>query len=96
MAYYTPGSQPKLGPVLAGMLHDGIEDFERKPGPDLDRTAVHVDALVACVLEELVDEIAVRAEDLDAVEACAKHRAEGGCGVPVYVLLDICLRSVSI
>ena len=48
---------------------DGVRHFEHEPGAVLDRAAIAVVALVAAVLQELVEQIAVRAVDLDAVEA---------------------------
>ena len=48
---------------------DGIGDFQHETGAVFDRAAVVVGAVIGGVLEKLVDEIAVRAVDLDAVEA---------------------------
>ena len=53
---------------------DRVGDLEHQPGAVLDRAAVAVGPLVRAVLQELVEEIAVGAVDLDAVEA-------GGLGV---------------
>ena len=53
---------------------DGVRHFQHQPGAVLDRAAVGVGALVAAVLQELVEQIAVGAMHLDAVEA-------GGLGV---------------
>ncbi len=46
----------------------GVGDFEMETGAVLDGTAVLVSALVATVLEELVEEVAVGSVDFDAVE----------------------------
>ena len=47
---------------------DGVRHFEQEAGAVLDRTAVAIVALVRAVLQELVEEIAVRAMHLDAVK----------------------------
>ena len=46
-----------------------LEHLDREPEPVVERTAVLVGAAVVLGREELVDEIAVRGVDLDAVEA---------------------------
>jgi len=48
--------------------HHGVRHFEQEAGAILDRSAIAVVAPVAAVLQELVEQIAVRAMDLDAVE----------------------------
>jgi len=53
---------------------DGVGDLEVQPGTVLNGAAVGVGAVVGAVLEELVEQIAVGAVDLDTVEA-------GGLGV---------------
>ncbi len=47
---------------------DGVRHFEHEPGAILDFPAIPVCALVRAVLQELVEQIPVRAVDLDAVE----------------------------
>ena len=48
---------------------DGVGHFEQEPGAVFDRAAVAVVALVGAVLQELIKQIAVRAVDLDTIEA---------------------------
>jgi hypothetical protein len=48
---------------------DGVRDLKQEPSAILDSAAVRVVTLVCAVLQELVEQIAVRAVDLDAVEA---------------------------
>jgi hypothetical protein len=48
---------------------DSIDDLEREPGPVLDRSSVCVRALVGVGLEELVEEVPVRAVDLNTVSS---------------------------
>src|SRR5262249_51006492 len=50
-------------------IDDGFGDFERQPRAVFDRAAKGVDALVAAVAEELIEQIAIRAMQFDAVEA---------------------------
>ncbi len=48
---------------------DGVRHFEHEARPVFDSAAVAVRALVAAVLQELVEKVAVRAMNLDPVEA---------------------------
>ena len=56
-------------PPRAPHRDHSIGDLKKEPGAILDRAAVTVVALVRAVLQELVEQVAVRAVDLDAVEA---------------------------
>ncbi len=47
----------------------GIHDLEQETRPVLDAAVIAVGSVVRAILQELVDEIAVRRVDLDAVEA---------------------------
>ena len=58
---YRPGRAPHRD--------GGIGDLEHQPGTVLDRAAVFIGPMVRAVLQELVEQIAVGAVDLDAVEA---------------------------
>ena len=48
---------------------DGVGHFEQEAGAILERAAIAIVALVRAVVQKLVEQIAVRAVDLDAVEA---------------------------
>ena len=50
---------------------DRVGHFQHQPGAVFDRAAVVVGALIRAVLQELIQQIAVGAVDLDAVEAGA-------------------------
>ena len=57
------------GAIGAGLRCDGPGDFQHQPRAVLDRAAIGIGALVGAVLGELLEQIAVGAVDLDAVEA---------------------------
>ena len=50
-------------------IDDGFGDFERQPRAIFDPAAIDVGAFVAAVAGELIEQIAVRAVQLDAIEA---------------------------
>lgn len=89
----APRAQADRGLALTHCGNDGLGDLEGEARPVLDRTAVLVRPLVRDVLQELVDEVAVGAVDLDAVEAGFVHRVRGSGRVPLNVLLDLCGKS---
>src|SRR5258705_6482249 len=64
---------PDAGSLRPGFGRDDLGYFEHQLRPVLDRSAVSIGALVGAVLGELVQEIAVGAMDLDAVETCSKR-----------------------
>ena len=69
-----------------------IYDFECEPRAVLDRPAVRVRARVRHVLRELVDEVPVRAVDLDAVAAGGVHRVPRALRERRHILFDLCGR----
>src|SRR5690606_42011755 len=54
---------------ISDRLRDRLGDLQHQPGAVLDRSAIGIGALVGAVLGELVEQIAVGAMNLDAVEA---------------------------
>ena len=85
-----PRAEPDRRLRLPHGRDDGVDDLEREPRAVLDRAAVLVRALVRVVLQELVDEVPVRAVHLDPVEARALDRVLRCRCVPLRVLLDFC------
>ena len=59
------------------VVADGLEHLASQAKPVLDRAAIIVVAQIGAVAQELVDQIAVGAVDLDAVEA-GRDRIAGG------------------
>ena len=55
----------------------GFEDFEDEPGAVLDGAAIGTGAVVGAIAEEFIQEIAIGAMDLDAIEACGEGIAGG-------------------
>ena len=62
------GRQPHRRPVGADDGGDRLRHLAQQPDAVLDRAAIIVVAQVGAVAQELVDQIAVRGVDLDAVE----------------------------
>src|ERR1035441_8257957 len=56
-------------PIRTPDADGGIGDFQHEPGAVFNGAAVFVGAVVTAVLEELVEEVAVSAVNLHAVEA---------------------------
>ena len=73
--------------------YHGVEHFQREPTPVLDGAAILICALVRDVLEELVDQVAVRAVQLDAVAPRAVDRVPGGVRVVRDELLDFYVQA---
>ncbi len=63
------GRQPHRDAVGAPDADGGIHDLKQQPGTVGDRSAISVGAQIAVGLQELFEQIAVGAVDLDAVEA---------------------------
>ena len=63
------GTESDPRPLGAHGVHHGLRNLETEARAVLDGPTVQVCASVASILRELVDEVAVRTVDLDAVEA---------------------------
>ncbi len=74
------GREPHTHPLGADGVDHGGGDLDQEACPILRRPAVAVGALVGTLGEELVQQVAVRAVDLDAVEAGLIHREPGRDG----------------
>ncbi len=87
-----PGAEAYGRLLDANGLADGLNEFEREPRTVLDGAAILVRAVVRDVLDELVDEISVRAMQLDAVEPGALDCVHGRLGEERNVASDVCAR----
>ena len=58
---------------------DRVDHFEQEARAVLDAAAVSVGALVGAVAQELIDQIAIGAVHLDAVEPCGDRVLRGAC-----------------
>ena len=86
----VPRAKADAGLALPDGSNDSVDDFEREPHAVLDRAPVLVRPLVRDVLDELVEEVAVPAVDLDTVETGTVHCVRRRSAVPLDVLLDLC------
>lgn len=82
-----PGAQPDADLIRPDGVDDGAGDLEPEARAVLDAAPVRVGAGVDHVLQELVDEVAVCAVDLDAVEPGGDGVARRA-GVVTHELLD--------
>ena len=85
-----PRAQADRSLRLADGLDDSVHDLEAEPRTVFDRAAVLVHTLVGDILEELVDEVAIRAVHFHTVEARAFDSILGRDRVPTNILLDFC------
>ena len=88
----APRAQPYPRPLLPDGPNDRIEDLECEPRAVREGAPVRIGAGVGDGLEELVDEVPVRAVDFDAVEPGAVDGVGGGLAEPVDVLFDLCRK----
>ena len=86
----APRADAKSDLALTNSLCYSVDHLQREPTAVLDRAAVRVGTLVRGVLDELVDEVSVRAVDLDAVAAGAQNGVACGLRKGIDVLLDLC------
>ena len=69
------------GTAAADFGGDGLGNLQHQPRAIFDRTAIGVGALVGAVLGELIEQVAVRAVNLDAVKT--GFDGVGGCALEV-------------
>ena len=81
-------AEPDL--ALSDSLCYSVDYLEREPTAALDLAAVRVGTHVRGVLDELVDEVSVRAVDLDAVAAGAQNGVACGLRKGVDVFFYLC------
>src|SRR5258706_11073637 len=71
------GRQPYADAVGAPHLDRGLGDLDQKSHTVLDRAAILIGAQIGVRLQELLDQIAIGAMDLDTIEAGLKRIARG-------------------
>ena len=91
-SHISPGADTDGCAFLAYFLTNGVDNFERKATSVLHRATVLVGAIVADVLQELIDKVGIRAVDLNAVKTGTIHSVVGGSGVKLDVVLDLYQR----
>ena len=88
----APGTDAKRDPGSTNGRGDGVDDLERETAAILDRTPVLIRARVRDILDELVDEVAMRTMELNTVAARAEDgiaRSLGECG---DIFFDLCVH----
>lgn len=84
----TPRTEPDANFLRSDSFYDRICHFEGELRPVLKRSTVLVRTVIRDFLQELVDEIAIRAMDLDTIEPSTD--GVGSClGVILNILLDL-------
>ena len=87
-AEFAPRADSDASPCLANCSTNGIQHLQREAGAILDGTAIGVGTLVGYVLYELIDEVAVRKVDLNAVETSQVNGVRRGLRKELSIFLD--------
>lgn len=87
----TPWAKAKGSAVCTNGVDNGVDNLQCKSCTVLDATTILVGTRVGNVLGELVDEVAVRAVDLDTIESSAEYGVVRGCRVELDIFLDFVL-----
>ena len=85
----SPRAKSDTCPLRTDLLYDSVNDLQRKAAAIVNGSTIFIRTLVADVLNELVDEIAVRAMDFYTIEAGAVHGIRCRGGKELNVLLDL-------
>ena len=85
----APRADTDSGPILADRLRDRFQDLQREPRPVLDCPSVLVRPLIRYILQELVNQVPVRAVEHDTIEPSLVHSDFSCPLVPSNVLLDL-------
>ena len=86
------GREADADAVHADCIADRFEHLAHEAQPVLDRSAIFVGAEIGAVAKELIDQIAVGAVDLDAVEP-GGDRVAGGADIIADDAADVAARS---
>ena len=85
----APRAYPQRRLLNPDCLAHSTDELQRKARPILDRPAIIVGALVRNVLQELINEVAIRAVQLDAVKASTVNRLHSRLNVKVDCVIDV-------
>ena len=85
----APWAESNCALALAYSGGNCVHGLERKACPVLDRATVLVRAVVRHVLQELVDEVAIRGMKFDSIEPGAVHGVRSRLAIPLDVFFDL-------
>jgi hypothetical protein len=85
-----PWAKPYRGLLGTNGFSDGVDNLETELRPVFNRASISVRTLVGDILQELIDQVAIRTVNFYAVESCFIDRIGGGCSIQLNVLLDFC------
>jgi hypothetical protein len=85
-----PWAKPYRGLLSTNSFSHSIDNLETELRPVFNRASISVCTLVGDILQELIDQVAIRAVNFYAVESCLVDRIGGGCSIQLNVLLDFC------
>lgn len=75
---FTPRAQPNGSLLCSDSFDYRVDDFQAKSGPLLDASSIVIRPLVGHVLQELINQVAIRTVDFDTVESGRNSFLSGG------------------
>lgn len=90
-----PRTQTNSRPRCADSLDYSIDNLQTEPGAIVDRATVLIRALVGVVLQKLIDKIAVRAMDFDAIKSSALNSVHSSSSVILHIFLYFCMKNIT-
>lgn len=86
----SPRTESDADLFSSNLLNYCIDDLQCEPGPVLDRATIFICPLIADILQELIDQIAICAMYFNSVKAGTVDGIGGSSRVSLYVFLDFC------